>query len=39
MLWCHAIRLAVLDGALPDLVGLVDVLPLARREPVGGLDR
>lgn len=32
VLWCHAIRLAVLDGALPDLVGLVDVVPLARRE-------
>ena len=32
VLWCHAIRLAVLDGALPDLVGLVGVLPPARRE-------
>jgi ADP-ribosyl-[dinitrogen reductase] hydrolase len=32
VLWCHAIRLAVLDGALPELAGLVDVLPLARRE-------
>ncbi|WP_216658529.1 ADP-ribosylglycohydrolase family protein [Nocardioides sp. zg-1230] len=31
VLWCHAIRLAVLDGVLPDLAGLVDVLPLARQ--------
>lgn len=32
VIWCHAIRLAVLDGALPDLAGLVGILPIARRE-------
>ena len=36
VLWCHAIRLAVLDGSLPDLAGLVGVLPLARQEQWAG---
>jgi ADP-ribosylglycohydrolase len=32
VLWCHAIRLAVLHGGTPDLVALVDELPVARRD-------
>ena len=32
VLWCHAIRRAVLDGSMPDLPTLVDELPVARRE-------
>lgn len=36
VLWCHAIRLAVLDGSMPDLAGLVGVLPLARQQQWAG---
>jgi ADP-ribosyl-[dinitrogen reductase] hydrolase len=32
VLWCHAIRRAVLDGAMPDLAELVAELPVARRD-------
>lgn len=32
VLWCHAIRRAVLDGVVPDLAELVAELPGARRE-------
>lgn len=32
VLWCHAIRRAVLDGSMPDLPRLVAELPVARRE-------
>ena len=32
VLWCHAIRRAVLDGVVPDLAALDDVVPAARRE-------
>lgn len=36
VLWCHAIRRAVLDGSMPDLSGLVAELPNARREQWAG---
>jgi len=36
VLWCHAIRLAVLDGAVPDLGGLVRELPAQRRASWAG---
>ena len=32
VLWCHAIRCAVLDGEMPDLTGLVVELPVERRD-------
>lgn len=32
VLWCHAIRLAVVEGVLPDLVDLVAELPAERRD-------
>ena len=32
VLWCHAIRRAVLDGVVPDLAALDDVVPAARRD-------
>ena len=32
VLWCHAIRLAVLEGAVPDLSGLVADLPSGSRD-------
>lgn len=32
VLWCHAIRRAVLDGAMPELAELVVVLPVERRD-------
>jgi ADP-ribosyl-[dinitrogen reductase] hydrolase len=32
VLWCHAIRRAVLDGSVPDLSTLAAELPVARRE-------
>lgn len=36
VLWCHAIRRAVLDGTMPDLSALVAELPIARREQWAG---
>lgn len=36
VLWCHAIRVAVLEGTLPDLQRLVRVLPVARQEQWAG---
>ena len=36
VLWCHAIRLAVLDGALPDLGDLVRELPAERWDSWSG---
>jgi ADP-ribosyl-[dinitrogen reductase] hydrolase len=36
VLWCHAIRRAVLDGAMPDLAELVAGLPVARRDRWSG---
>jgi ADP-ribosylglycohydrolase len=36
VLWCHAIRLAVLDGAVPDLGDLVRELPAERRDSWSG---
>ena len=32
VLWCHAIRLAVVEGDLPDLADLVAELPAGRRD-------
>ena len=32
VLWCHAIRRAVLDGAVPDLADLLGRLPVDRRD-------
>jgi ADP-ribosylglycohydrolase len=32
VLWCHAIRQAVLDGTMPDLADLVAELPAQRRD-------
>jgi ADP-ribosyl-[dinitrogen reductase] hydrolase len=32
VLWCHAIRLAVLHGGTPDLMDLVEEIPVARRD-------
>jgi len=39
VIWCHAIRLAVLESTVPDLSALVAELPPERRDPVGRLDR
>lgn len=36
VLWCHAIRRAVLDGAMPDLAALVVELPADRRDQWAG---
>ena len=36
VLWCHAIRIAVLDGAVPDLADLVAELPVVRRDQWAG---
>lgn len=36
LLWCHAIRLAVLTGAMPDLADLVGELPVERRDQWAG---
>lgn len=36
VLWCHAIRRAVLDGTMPDLVDLVVELPADRRDQWSG---
>ena len=36
VLWCHAIRLAVLDGAVPDLDGPVRELPAGRQDSWAG---
>ncbi len=36
VLWCHAIRRAVLDAAIPDLADLVIELPIHRRDPWAG---
>ncbi len=36
VLWCHAIRLAVLEGTMPDLAGLVAALPVERRDQWAG---
>ena len=36
VLWCHAVRRAVLDGAMPDLAWFVDEIPSARREQWAG---
>jgi ADP-ribosyl-[dinitrogen reductase] hydrolase len=36
VLWCHAIRVAVLDGVVPDLADLVAELPAERRDQWAG---
>ena len=36
VLWCHAIRRAVLDGEMPDLAALVEVIPVVRRQQWAG---
>ncbi len=36
VLWCHAIRVAVVEGSMPDLVDLVAELPAARRDQWAG---
>lgn len=36
VIWCHAIRLAVLEGAMPDLAELVTALPVERRDRWAG---
>lgn len=36
VLWCHAIRRAVVDGAMPELAGLVDEVPAERRDQWAG---
>ena len=36
VLWCHAIRRAVLDGVVPDLADLVEGLPVDRRDQWAG---
>jgi ADP-ribosylglycohydrolase len=36
VLWCHAVRRAVLDGEMPDLRGLVVEIPIARRDQWAG---
>ncbi|RYB89552.1 ADP-ribosylglycohydrolase family protein [Nocardioides glacieisoli] len=36
VLWCHAIRVAVLDGVVPDLADLVAELPAERRDRWAG---
>ncbi|MCW2739030.1 ADP-ribosylglycohydrolase family protein [Nocardioides sp.] len=36
VLWCHAIRLAVVDGAVPDLADLLGELPVERRDQWSG---
>ncbi len=39
VLWCHAIRVAVVEGRMPDLADLVAELPVERRDQWAALGR